>query len=46
MGEVRVEEWVSGGVKSLEWRRWEVTNAELREVMEDRTAQDAAEAFK
>lgn len=36
----------SGGVESLEWRSWEVTNAEFREVLEDRTAKYAVEVFK
>ena len=34
----------SGGVG--EWRSWEVTNAEFREVLEERTAQYAVEVFK
>ena len=29
-----------------EWRSWEVTNAEFREVLEDRTAKYAVEVFK
>ena len=29
-----------------EWRRWDVTNAEFREVLEERTAKYAVEVFK
>ena len=29
-----------------EWRSWEVTNAEFRAVLEDRTAKYAVEVFK
>lgn len=29
-----------------EWRSWDVTNAEFREVLEDRTAKYAVEVFK
>ena len=38
----------SGGVrvKSLEWMSREMTNAEFKEVLEDRTAKYAVEVFK